>query len=126
MNKNDQKFLVEKIRTQYTEKEHTQLDDLRALDQKVKKPANICAYVFGVAGALILGTGMSFSMNVIEPGQYFGISIGDNMMMPGIIIGIVGILMVSLNYPIYKKMLDARRKKYADEIIAISDRIINE
>lgn len=30
MNKNDQEFLVQKIRIQYTEKEHTQLDELRS------------------------------------------------------------------------------------------------
>ncbi len=41
MNKNDQEFLVQKIRTQYVEKEHTQLDELKKLDGKVKKPANI-------------------------------------------------------------------------------------
>ena len=29
MNKNDQAFLVQKIRTQYTEKEHTCLDELK-------------------------------------------------------------------------------------------------
>ena len=47
MNKNDQEFLVQKIRTQYTEKEHTELDELKELDKKVKRPANVFAYVFG-------------------------------------------------------------------------------
>lgn len=51
MNKNDQEFLVQKIRTQYVEKEHTQLDELKKLDGKVKKPANIFSYVFGSIGA---------------------------------------------------------------------------
>lgn len=124
MNKNDQEFLVQKIRTQYTEKESTELDALKALDKQVKKPANIFAYVFGTIGALVLGTGMSFAMNVIVPGTYFGITIGESMMVPGIIIGLIGILMVSINYPIYKKFLDSRRKKYADKIFALSDKIM--
>lgn len=124
MNKNDQEFLVQKIRTQYTEKEHTQLDELKALDKKVKKPANIFAYTFGTIGALVLGTGMSFAMNVIEPGTYFGITISENMMVPGIIIGLIGILMVSINYPVYKKLLGSRRNKYANDIIALSDKIM--
>ena len=47
MNKNDQEFLVQKIRSQYTEKESTELDELRALDAKVKRPANMFAYIFG-------------------------------------------------------------------------------
>ncbi|MBO5166647.1 MAG: dihydropteridine reductase [Lachnospiraceae bacterium] len=124
MNKNDQEFLVQKIRTQYTEKEHTQLDELKALDKKVKKPANIFAYTFGTIGSLVLGTGMSFAMNVIEPGTYFGITISENMMIPGIIIGLIGILMVSINYPVYKKLLGSRRNKYANDIIALSDKIM--
>ncbi len=124
MNKNDQEFLVQKIRTQYTEKEHTQLDELKALDKKVKKPANIFAYTFGTIGTLVLGTGMSFAMNVIEPGTYFGITISENMMVPGIIIGLIGILMVSINYPVYKKLLGSRRNKYANDIIALSDKIM--
>lgn len=124
MNRNDKEFLVEKIRTQYTEQNHTQLDSLKALDKKVKKPANIFAYTFGTIGALVMGTGMSFTMNVIEPGTYCGITISENMMIPGIIIGLIGIFMVCVNYPIFKKMLSSRRNKYADQIIALSDEIM--
>ena len=126
MNKNDQEFLVQKIRTQYTEKENTQLDALKALDKKVKKPANIFAYTFGVIGSLVLGSGMSLAMNVIEPGTYFGITISENMMLPGIIIGILGIVMVIINYPIYKRILNSRRNKYAGKIITLSDEILSE
>ena len=67
---------------------------------------------------------MSLAMNVIEPGTYYGITIGENMMLPGIVIGLLGIAMVSVNYPIYKSILSARRKKYADKIIALSDQIM--
>ncbi len=126
MNKNDQEFLVQKIRTQYTEKENTQLDALKALDKKVKKPANIFAYTFGLIGSLVLGSGMSLAMNVIEPGTYFGITISENMLLPGIIIGILGIVMVSINYPIYKRILNSRRNKYAGKIIALSEEILSE
>ena len=126
MNKNDQEFLVQKIRTQYTEKENTQLDALKALDKKVKKPANIFAYTFGVIGSLVLGSGMSLAMNVIEPGTYFGITISENMMLPGIIIGILGIVMVSINYPIYKRILNSRHNKYAGKIVALSEEILSE
>lgn len=127
MNKNDKEFLVQKIRSEYTEKENTQIDELKALDAKVKRPAIRFAYVLGIIGSLVLGTGMTFTMNVIESGTYFGfITIGENMMIPGIIIGLIGILMVSINYPIYKRRLAARRKKYADKIIALSDSIMKD
>ncbi|MGN0382461.1 MAG: dihydropteridine reductase [Suilimivivens sp.] len=119
MNKNDQEFLVQKIRTQYTEKEHTDLDALKELDAKVKRPANVFAYIFGSIGAIVMGSGMSLVMT--DVGTTVGI---DDPMLPGIIIGIVGMLMAIINYPLYKGILGARRKKYADKIIALSERIM--
>ena len=119
MNKNDQEFLVQKIRTQYTEKEHSQLDELKALDSKVKKPVNVFAYVFGVISAIIMGCGMSLVMTDI--GAMLGMS---NTMTLGIIIGVVGLLLAIINYPIYKSILASRKKKYADKIIALSDKLM--
>lgn len=121
MNKNDQEFLVQKIRSQYTEKESTELDALRELDAKVKRPANVFAYVFGSISTIIMGVGMSLVMTDI--GATVGIS---DPMLPGIIIGIAGMFMAIINYPIYKGILGARRKKFADKIIAISDKIMKD
>ena len=120
MNKNDQEFLVQKIRTQYTEKEHTGLDDLRELDKKVKRPANVFSYIFGSIGAIVMGAGMSLVMTDIAE----QIGLGIDPMLPGILIGIVGMFMAIINYPIYKGILGARRKKYADKIITLSDNIM--
>lgn len=121
MNNNSQNYMVEKIRTQYMEKESTELDALRKLDAKVKRPANIFAYVFGSLGAVVMGSGMSLVMTDI------GMKIGmTETMVPGIVIGVIGMVMVLANYPIYKKILGSRRKKYADEIIKLSDKITNQ
>ncbi len=119
MNRNDQEFLVQKIRTQYTEKEHTDIDALKKLDKKVKKPANIFAYVFGSVSAIIMGSGMSLVMTDI--GSSIGIT---DALIPGIVVGAVGMLMAIINYPIYKSILGSRRKKYAEKIIALSDSIM--
>lgn len=119
MNKNDQDFLVQKIRTQYTEKEHTGLDELKELDSKVKRPANVFAYIFGSISAIIMGAGMSLVMTDIAE----TVGIADPMLC-GIIIGIVGLFMAIINYPIYKGILGRRRKKYADKIIELSDKIM--
>ncbi len=119
MNRNDKEFIVQKIRTQYTEKENTQLDALKKLDAKVKKPANVFAYVFGSIAAIIMGSGMSLVMTDI--GETIGIA---DAMIPGVAIGIIGMLMAIINYPVYKKFLASRRKKYAKEIIALSDNIM--
>ena len=121
MNKNDQEFLVQKIRSQYTEKEHTGLDALSALDSKVKRPANIFAYIFGSVGAVIMGSGMSLIMTDIA--ETIGIG---NPTVWGIVIGIMGLVTVVVNYPIYKRILHSRRMKYADRIVALSDRILKK
>ncbi|MBP3378806.1 MAG: dihydropteridine reductase, partial [Clostridia bacterium] len=110
-----------KIRTQYTEKEHTGLDELKELDAKVKRPANVFAYIFGSIGAMIMGSGMSLVMTDIGT----TVGIGDPM-IPGIVIGVAGMLMAIVNYPIYKGILGSRRKKYADKIIALSDKIMKD
>lgn len=121
MNKNDQEYLVQKIRTQYTEKQHTELDELKALDKKVKTPAGVFAYVFGSVSALVMGAGMSLIMTDI--GQTIGLG---EAMVPGLAAGIVGMVMAIVNYPIYKSILSSRRKKYAQKIIALSDKIVKE
>ena len=120
MNQKEKEFMVQKIRTQYTERENTQLDELKALDKKVKKPANVFAVVFGSISAVVMGSGMSLVMTDI--GSIVGI---ESPMFPGIIIGVVGLVMALLTYPMYKKILNSRKKKYANEIIKLSDNIMN-
>ena len=121
MNKNDQQFIAQKIRTQYMEKESTELDALRELDAKVKRPANVFAYVFGSISAIVMGAGMSLIMTDI--GTTIGI---ENGMVPGIVIGVVGMIMALVNYPIYKGILDNRKQKYGAEILKLSDEILNK
>ena len=120
MNNHDQEFLVQKIRTQYTEKQHSELDALKALDTKVKKPANVFGYIFGSISAMIMGAGMSLVMTDI--GAMIGLA---SAMIPGIVIGVVGLGMALSTYPIYKKILSSRKKKYAPEILELSERIMN-
>jgi hypothetical protein len=119
MSNNDQEFLVQKIRTQYTEKQHTELDELKALDAKVKKPANVFAYTYGSISAIIMGAGMSLVMTDI--GAVIGL---ESAMVPGIAIGVVGLGLALSTYPIYKNMLNARKKKFASMIMALSDKIM--
>lgn len=123
MNRNDTEFMVQKIRTQYMEKDSSEknLDLLRELDAEVKHPANVFGYVFGSISAIIMGAGMSLVMTDI--GQQLGIS---NTMPLGIVIGVVGMLMAIATYPIYKNILASRKEKYADRILELSERIMNE
>ena len=115
----DKEFVVEKIRSQYTEAEFTDLDALKTLDAKVKRSANVFGYVYGSIGAIVMGSGMSLVMTDI------GAKIGMTAtMVPGIVVGVVGLAMSCTTYPIYKKILSSRKKKYADRIMELSDRIM--
>ena len=121
MSNNDQEFLVQKIRTQYTEKQHTELDALKTLDAKVKRPANVFGYTYGSIGAIVLGAGMSLVMTDI--GAIIGLA---SVMVPGIAIGVVGMGRALSTYPIYKKILNGRKKKYAPEILKLSEKIVKD
>ncbi|MBQ9735504.1 MAG: dihydropteridine reductase [Clostridia bacterium] len=121
MNKNDQKFLAQKIRTQYMEKQPSELDALKALDTKVKRPANVLAYTLGSLSAIVMGAGMSLVMTDI------GVTLGiASAMVPGVAVGVLGLLLALFNYPLYKHVLDKRKAKYGEEILALSEKIVND
>ena len=114
----DNKNYAEKLINEYSEKEVTKLDELKALDSKVKRPALIFAYIFGTMGSLVLGVGMCLAMKIIGG--------TTPLMIVGIIVGLIGIAMVSTTYPIYAKILKSRKAKYADEIISKSNELLNK
>ena len=118
MKNNDQIFLAQKIRSSYAEREHTELDELKAADRKATRPAYIFTYVFGILAALIMGSGMSLVMTDI--GRVVGLA---SAMVPGIAIGVVGLGMALTTYPIYKKMLEKGKAKYAYEIVELARQI---
>lgn len=110
---------AERIASEYDQKPTSKLVALKKLDQKAKLPAQIFVYSFGVVGALVLGAGMCLSMGVI--GQ------GLAMAMPlGVVIGLVGIGMVLVNYPVYQRLLAKSKKKYAFEITQLAKEITTE
>lgn len=116
---NTDKIIAEKIASEYAQKKTNKLMALKKLDRKAKQTAEIFALIFGVVGALVLGTGMSFAMGVI----------GNNSvttMIIGIIIGILGIVLISINYFIYKKLLAKGKEKYGNDIIRLAQEIATE
>lgn len=114
----EQERIVKEIKESYEEKKTTKLDTLIALNNRVSLPAYIFAYSFGVIASLILGLGMCLAMQVIGSGV--------PLMVVGIIIGVIGIVMVCINYPIFTSILKARKKKYAEQIIALSDELLQK
>lgn len=111
----EQKY-IKNVVEQYKKKENTKLEELKALDKKAKRTANTFAYIFGILGSLVLGFGMCVAMKVI---------LAEYMYL-GIIIGLIGILMVSVNYPIYKRLLARGKNRYASQILELSNELLNK
>lgn len=116
---NTDKIYAEQIANEYAPKQTSKVRALKRLDAKVKNPANIFAYTFGIIACLVLGTGMSLCMGVIGGGEPI-------MMGIGIAIGCLGILGVSENYFLYKKILIKQKNKYATDIIKLANEIVEE
>ena len=112
--------IAKRISAEYSKPARTELDELRELDKRAKRPALIFSYIFGSLGAIIMGMGMSLIMTDI--GAIIGLGSGLAL---GVIIGVLGLALVSVNYPMHKAMLESRKRKYGAEILALSNKIMN-
>lgn len=113
---NTDKIYAEQLANEYAPKDTSKVVALRKLDAKAKLPATVFTYTFGIVAALVTGVGMCLSMNVIGNGTTM-------MFVWGVIIGIIGLLGMSINYPIYKKLLSNGKQKYAFEIMELAKEI---
>lgn len=104
-------FEEEILRDEYTVKEKTNIDEALKLDRKCKLPAYVLAYALGIFGTLVLGIGMCLAMQVIGEGT--GLFVG------GIILGIIGIIIICINYPLFLKVMKLRKEKYSSAILVL-------
>lgn len=116
---NTDKTYAEQIASEYAPKDTSKVIALKKLDQRAKLPATITAYTVGVISALLLGLGMCLTMGVLGSGT-------GALFILGIIIGIIGIVGICVNYPLYKKLIAAGKKKYAYEIMQLAKEISGE
>ena len=115
---NTDKIIAESIAKDYAPKESSKLVALKKLDNRAKLPATIFTYSWGIVSALVFGTGMCLAMQVIGNGLAG--------MVLGIVAGIIGMIGCGVNYPIYKKMLEKGKAKYAYEIVQLAREIADQ
>ena len=115
---NTDKIIAESIAKDYAPKESSKLVALKKLDNRAKLPATIFTYSWGIVSALVFGTGMCLAMQVIGSGLAG--------MVLGILIGIIGMIGCGVNYPIYKKILEKGKAKYAYEIVQLAREIADQ
>lgn len=108
----EQQAEIEKIRSKYLPKTDDKLEQLRKLDAAVTKPGTIWGLVIGILGTLIFGGGMSCTL--------VG---GAELFVPGIALGIVGIIFMIAAYPLYKKITEKERERIAPQILALTEEL---
>lgn len=116
---NTDKIYAEQLANEYAPKDDSKVIALRKLDAKAKLPATVFAYTFGIIAALVAGVGMCLSMRVIGDGSTV-------MFVLGIVVGILGFVAAGINYPIYKKLRESGKQKYAFEIMQLAKEISEE
>ena len=114
----EQQEEIKNIRKKYAAPEENKMEQLRRLDRKATQKAQAWAIALGVIGALILGTGMSLAMTNLSG------SLGGTAMFVGIPVGLIGILLVALAYPVYNRILKKERQHIAPEILRLTDELM--
>ena len=111
-----EKSELEKIRKKYTPKtsEESKLEQIKRLDKSVESSAMTKALTVGIIGSLILGVGMCCTM------------VWTDFFVLGIIVGIIGMLVCGLAYPVYKRSLEQKRAVVGAQILELSDQISSE
>ena len=110
--------VVESIRQKYLPAEENKLERLRKLHNSAHQKAQICSIAVGVVGILIMGTGMSLVMTDLAA-AWEGLA-----MVLGIVIGVVGMILVALAYPVYNLTLKKARERIAPEILRLSEELL--
>lgn len=113
---NTDKIFAEQLANEYAPKDTSKVVALRKLDAKAKRPACIFTYSVGILSALVFGTGMCLAMGQIGSGT-------TGSFVLGIVVGLLGMAGMSINYPIYKKLLSQGKQKYAFEIMELAKQI---
>lgn len=109
---------IEAIRKKYLPKEEDKMEQLRRLHSIPTQKAQAASIAIGVLGTLILGTGMSLCMTEL------GAALGHLAMVIGILVGLFGLVMVALAYPVYNIVLKKERQRIAPEILRLSDELL--
>ena len=109
---------VEEIRKAYLPKEEDKMERLRRLHAVPTRKAQALSIALGVIGALVLGTGMSLCMTEL------GSALGTLAMVLGIVVGLAGIVLVAVAYPVYSRTLKKEREKIAPEILRLTDELM--
>lgn len=106
---------IEDIRKNYLPKakEDSKLIRLKKLDGMVKDIPMALSLSVGIIGTLIFGLGLTMILEW-------------KIIVFGVIVSILGIIPVALAYFVYKKILYKLTEKHREEILKLSEELLNE
>lgn len=104
---------LREIRSKYIPKEENKMEQLQRLDASVTQKATMYSIIVGTIGALVLGIGMSCCM-----------AVGGSLFVPGVVIGVIGMGILALAYPLYNRVLKKERERVAPEILRLTDELM--
>ena len=90
------------------------MEQLRRLDESTTKKGMACSLMLGIVSTLILGIGMCCA---ILWGRY--------LVIPGVVIGCIGIVGIGLAYPLNNWITKRERERLAPEILELTSELIN-
>lgn len=109
---------IEEIRKKYLPQSESKLEELKRLDVQVQKSGMIESLCAGIIGCLIFGFGMCLAMQVI----------GNSMLLIilGILIGIIGMSVMLIAYPVYRRKQKKAKEKFAPRILKLTEEFLNK
>lgn len=108
---------VEDIRRKYLPAQEDKMERLRKLDRSASQKAQAWAIGLGTVGALVMGTGMSLVMTELGSRVPFSMPVGIG-------VGLLGMVLVALAYPLYNSILKRERQRIAPEILRLTDELM--
>lgn len=103
---------IDRIRRKYMPKEEDKMERLRKLDRDVTKPGTIWSLVTGIIGCQLFGVGMCCIL--VWTDRFFAL---------GIVIGIIGMVVMGIAYPVYLKITAKQREKLAPQILTLTEEL---
>ncbi len=113
---NTDKIFAQAIANEYSKKENSKVVALKKLDKKAKLPSLVFAYTFGILSSLLLGVGMCLCMGKLGNGE-------TGFFITGIFLGVLGMIGCAVNYPIFCKLRQRGKEKYANDVITLANEI---
>lgn len=103
---------IQDIRSKYLPREESKLEELKRLDYTVQNSGMMESLCAGIGGALVFGLGMCLAMQIIGSGAF--------LIVLGVLLGIVGMGGMLIAYPVYRKVFDKTKQKFAPRILELT------